>query len=74
MAKSRQTQQQELTGREYAGFIVTNTLKLVGAVLGMSEAFLHDEVRPLVMAFSAVLIAGGQGIEAFLISFFGVRR
>jgi hypothetical protein len=68
------SQQPRLSGREYSGFIVTNTLKLVGGVLGMSEAFLHDEVRPLVMGFAALLIAGGQGIEAFLTSFFGVRR
>lgn len=72
--ENSQQRQAQLSGREYVGFLVTNLLKLAGAATGMIEAFTHDEVRPLVLGFAALLIAGGQAVETFFASFFGIKR
>jgi hypothetical protein len=42
---------------------ITYLTKLVGLAIGFNEGLLHSKHDSATMAFAAVLIAGGQGIE-----------
>lgn len=43
--------------------LITYLTKLVGLAIGFNEGLIHPTHDSATMAFAAVLIAGGQGIE-----------
>jgi hypothetical protein len=59
--------------------IVTNLIKLGGLVVGVHEIFVHSaSPNAIVLAYSALMMAGGQASETavlgFIERFFGVQR
>lgn len=54
------------------GLVLTNSAKLLGLVGGANELLLRPELRPVALAFCALLISGGIGLESFLRAFFAV--
>ena len=57
------------TGR--VGLIITNLTKLAGLVIVVNEALFVPTLRPEVIGVAALMMAGAQGLETFLRSFFG---
>jgi len=45
---------------------LTNLTKLAGLVVVLNEALLRTEMRPLVLAVSAFMMAGAQGVETLV--------
>jgi hypothetical protein len=54
-----------------AGLVITNLTKLAGLVIVVNEALLEPVLRPQVVGIAALMMAGAQGLETFLRSFFG---
>jgi hypothetical protein len=53
------------------GLIITNLTKLAGLVVVVNEALFEPVLRPEVIGIAALMMAGAQGLESFLRSFFG---
>jgi hypothetical protein len=59
---------------ERIGLVITNTTKLAGIVVAVHEALLVQQVRPIVLAVAALMMAGAQSLESALTAFFGGAR
>jgi hypothetical protein len=57
-------------GHPVAGRI-PDLLRLAGVVVFLNEALLRGEMRPLLVAVSALAMAGGQGLDTVLDRLFG---
>jgi hypothetical protein len=57
-------------GRAFA-LVVTNTTKLAGVAVAINEALIRTQARPIVIAVSALMIAGVQALETFIDRLFG---
>jgi hypothetical protein len=53
------------------GVAVTNLIKLGGLVMGINEAMVRSELRPVAMGVAAFAMAGAEGVERFLNRLFG---
>ena len=47
--------------------VVANSLKVLGGVIATNEFLIRDQVRPLAVGMAALLIAGVNAIEGFLL-------
>jgi hypothetical protein len=57
--------------RDRLGNFVSQAVRLGGLVVVLNEIFTQDTLRPAALAIAALMIAGAQGLEQFLRSFFG---
>lgn len=57
-------------GHPIAGRI-PDLLRIAGVAVFLNEALLRGEMRPLIVAVSALAMAGGQGLDTLLDRLFG---
>lgn len=53
--------------------IVTNLIRLAGGIVVMHEVFGEPTIRTPAIAIAALMLAGSDGLETFLASFFGTK-
>jgi hypothetical protein len=63
-----------MNGTARLNLVVTNVIKLGGLAVAINEALLEPELRPIIIALAAVMMAGAQTWESFFSSFFGTGR
>lgn len=63
--------QRDPTNPGQVGLVITNLTKLAGLVVVVNEALFEPVLRPEVIGIAALMMAGAQGLETFLRSFFG---
>jgi hypothetical protein len=73
VSRTRQPFDQERTSAKGFGLLVTNVVKLGGLAAGLFEILFRpdDPQKALVLAFAALAVTGGQGLESFLDRLFG---
>lgn len=54
-----------------SALVIINLIKVGGLVSALNEMLIRSELRPIALGISAVMMAGGQGLESFLTAFFG---
>lgn len=63
--------EKDLGPGERFGLVITNLIKLGGLVIVIVEVLARQEVRPSVLATSAFMLAGAQGLENLFKGLFG---
>lgn len=71
-SRSREREQSPFNGLRGSALLITNLIKLGGLVMALNEALVRtQDLRPIVLASAAFMMAGAQGAETLLDKFLG---